>query len=320
MQGDDLSILLFWITLAVTFGYEAVKAETKLRRISLGLLAGIFLLCGVFWLQIKKIWPPLTESMGSVANSPQTWFTLFIFIAAIVIFGRPARVVATGKATAGNETRPGGAITEDSDSSESTDQLALQLAQLRGRLDAMAKDTSIPGEIKEVKDHLEKIEKNTVRNNGRIHEYEQYHLNTLNGLIEQLAHSLLFDSTPELPAICSLRELTPENFGAEAQKASDYWKQARSTLSDTSWSADLRYIEQDAKNTGDRAIRDIPIGERPAGIDPLDLARFAEMKYRAESCSRYLDNAKVESHIAYRSILSRLRELYQQITTNMKSR
>jgi hypothetical protein len=309
MQGDDLSILLFWITLAVTFGYEAVKAETKLRRIGLGVLAGIFLLCGVFWLQIKKIWPPLTESMADVANSPQTWFTLFIFIAAIVIFGRHKRVAAGG---AGDDDIP-----------EKVNQLTLRLANFGGRLDAMA-DTGGAGDIaspiKEVTDQLEKIEKNTVRNNGRIHEFEQYHLNTMNGLIEQLAHSLLFDSVPRLPAVCSLRELTPETLAAETQKAGDYWKETRSIISGTAWSADLRYIEQDAKNTGDRAIRDIPINERPAGVDPQDLARFAEIKYRAETCAAFLENAKLESHTVYRSTLSRLRELYDQITTNMKSR
>jgi hypothetical protein len=56
-------------------------------------LRAFFLLCGVFWLQLKKIWPPLTEAMAGIATSPQTWFTLFIFVAAIVIFGGPKRGV-----------------------------------------------------------------------------------------------------------------------------------------------------------------------------------------------------------------------------------
>jgi hypothetical protein len=91
MHGDDLSILLFWTSLAVTFGYEAVKAELTLRRIALGALAVAFLLCGLLWLQIKKIWPPLTETIASIATSPQSWFVLFIFISTILVFGRPNR-------------------------------------------------------------------------------------------------------------------------------------------------------------------------------------------------------------------------------------
>jgi hypothetical protein len=39
----------------------------------------------------------------------------------------------------------------------------------------------------------------------------------------------------------------------------------------------LRYIEQDAKNTGDRAIQDILINERPIDVHHDDLAGFAEI-------------------------------------------
>lgn len=63
MQGDDLSILLFWITLAVTFGYEAVKVETtKLRRIGLGVLAGIL---PAMWRLLASIKEDLAAADGS---------------------------------------------------------------------------------------------------------------------------------------------------------------------------------------------------------------------------------------------------------------
>jgi hypothetical protein len=146
MQGDDLSILLFWITLAVTFGYEAVKAETKLRRICLGVLAGIFLLCGVFWLQLKKIWPPLTETMAAVANSPQTWFTLFIFISAIIVFGRPKRKPNT---------------TPNSGDGGLSELLETKIEQVKGRVYALEEtggaDDASRRQIKEIEVKLEQL-------------------------------------------------------------------------------------------------------------------------------------------------------------------
>jgi hypothetical protein len=51
----------------------------------------------------------------------------------------------------------------------------------------------------------------------------------------------------------------------------------------------------------------------------MDLARFAEVKYRAENCSIFLEGAKIESRLAYRSCLSRLRELLGAAKINAKS-
>jgi hypothetical protein len=307
--SDDLVIQIFFWTSAFLAVVEAMKA-TGWRVWAFGILGLVLVLIGAAWSWLKGVYPPLTGWITSIATNPQSWFLLLVlFLVLVSVTGRRRRA------------DPGGVSSE-------IEAMQNALRRLSERIDSV-ENAPIPSSTEDhnnlkttlfssMKDHsglaekVETLEKNTVRNNGKLHEYEQYHVNTMNGLIEQLTCSLLFNSVPRLPAICSLRELTPEALAAESQKASDYWKETRSLMSDTKWAGDLRYIEQDAKNTGDRAIRDIPVSERPVGVDPQDLARFAEIKYRAETCSEFLENAKLESHTVYRSILSRMRELYQQ--------
>jgi hypothetical protein len=91
MHGDDLAIILFLLTLGTAFGVEAVKAETLLRRAAFGGLAAFFLLTGLFWLQLKKLWPPLTEWAASIATNPMSWFIVFILVVAIFAFHRPKK-------------------------------------------------------------------------------------------------------------------------------------------------------------------------------------------------------------------------------------
>jgi hypothetical protein len=88
-SGDDLAIFLFLLGLASGLGLEAVKAETALRRIVFWPLCGICIVTGAFWLQIKNIWPPFTEGVGSVATSPLAWFVVIMFILAVFAFHRP---------------------------------------------------------------------------------------------------------------------------------------------------------------------------------------------------------------------------------------
>src|SRR3954469_2480521 len=89
MQGDELAILLFWLTLSVGFGAEAVKAETLGRRLGFGSFAILFLASGVLWHQVSPLWPALTNQVALVATNPVTWFVLFMFVAAIFAFHRP---------------------------------------------------------------------------------------------------------------------------------------------------------------------------------------------------------------------------------------
>lgn len=89
VSGDDLTIFLFWLSLAFGLGLEAVKAETVSRRIGFWALCGVCIVTGIFWLQIKKVWPPFTDGVSSVASNPMAWFFLLMFILAVFAFHRP---------------------------------------------------------------------------------------------------------------------------------------------------------------------------------------------------------------------------------------
>jgi hypothetical protein len=86
VAGDDLTISLFLVGLGATFGLEAMKAETFPRRGLFGVLAGIFLLIGFAWLQVKPLWPPLTTAISTIATNPVSWFVVAMFALAIVAF------------------------------------------------------------------------------------------------------------------------------------------------------------------------------------------------------------------------------------------
>jgi hypothetical protein len=103
-KGDELTILAFWLTLFAAFTVESVKAETTTRRIAFGGLACVFLLSGLFWSQLQKMWPPLTAWVTSVATSPTSWFVLLIFIAAVFAFHLPNQKDATRSSPQWNNT------------------------------------------------------------------------------------------------------------------------------------------------------------------------------------------------------------------------
>jgi hypothetical protein len=101
LSGDDLAILLFFLSLVFGFGLEAMKAETAARRVAFGIIATACLLTGVFWLQIKQIWPPFTEATISVGTNPLAWFVVSMFILGVFAFHRPRNRASEGR---GNET------------------------------------------------------------------------------------------------------------------------------------------------------------------------------------------------------------------------
>ena len=88
-SGDDLTIVLFFLTLAFGFGLEAMKAETSGRRITFMALTIVSVLAALFWLKIKTIWPPFTETTITVGTNPLAWFVVLMFILAVFAFHRP---------------------------------------------------------------------------------------------------------------------------------------------------------------------------------------------------------------------------------------
>ena len=92
MSGDDLAVLLFFLSLAFGLGLEAVKAETLPRRLIYWFLCITCACTGVLWLKIKEIWPPFTLAIASIAKSPVAWFVVAIFVLSILIFRKPKSV------------------------------------------------------------------------------------------------------------------------------------------------------------------------------------------------------------------------------------
>jgi hypothetical protein len=89
MAGDNLSIVLFFLTCTVAFGVEAVKAETTIRRASFAALAVSCLLTGSLWVQLKTAWPALSRQIERVATNPVSWFAIVMFLLAVFAFHRP---------------------------------------------------------------------------------------------------------------------------------------------------------------------------------------------------------------------------------------
>jgi len=111
MSGDDLIVFLFFLGFAVTFGLESAKAETVIRKASFGVAALVGLLTSIFWLQLKALWPSLSEKIAAVATNPVSWFVVFMFMLGIFAFHRP-----------NNKSRPSsvGAKADQSSQSEAT--------------------------------------------------------------------------------------------------------------------------------------------------------------------------------------------------------
>ena len=89
MSGDDLQVFLFFLSLAVIFGIEVVRTELASRRAVFAVLAGGCALFGLFWIQIKTIWPPLTQAVASVTGSPVAWFVIVMFALAAFTLQKP---------------------------------------------------------------------------------------------------------------------------------------------------------------------------------------------------------------------------------------
>jgi hypothetical protein len=311
MRGDDLSILLFWITLAVTFGYEAVKAETILRRVILGALAGVFLLSGLFWLQIKKIWPPLTESMASIATSPQSWFVLFIFISAILVFGRPKRPPRASD----NEPSHEDACRDEN--SEIAAQLARQLSELQGQLDSIStvhNATTIAAVdlTKEVREKLDKLEKNTA-NSATVSNPQ-----TERDLL-MLMHFIVYQSTVLM--LDDLLNSAPEGMDNEPLQlggdfvlknvlAKEFVELVRRKLDPGSYRrSNFESVMHNAEVTAERRLEETPVEQRPNGIDTLALRRWVIAQMQCVCAIEFLQEQKNE---AARNILNQRSNLLER--------
>ncbi|MBV8754654.1 MAG: hypothetical protein JO328_17480 [Hyphomicrobiales bacterium] len=97
LAGDDLTIALFLIGAALTFGAAGMTAAGWRHPVLInGLfgLAGLFFLVGIGWPFLpflKTMSPVATASIASVATNPVSWFALFVLIIGLLVLGPSSR-------------------------------------------------------------------------------------------------------------------------------------------------------------------------------------------------------------------------------------
>jgi hypothetical protein len=100
MSGDDLSIALFLVGLAMTFligGVQTAGHKSRLLIWTLYALA-IVSLSGAFgWLWIKTAYPYAASVFSGIATSPVAWFIILIFVIALLTLSPQARNDASGR-------------------------------------------------------------------------------------------------------------------------------------------------------------------------------------------------------------------------------
>src|ERR1700730_9663682 len=93
MPGEESqeAAIIFWLSSAVATGVGAVTVDKGGRRTGLAIATAVLVITGFAWRWIKRLWPPFTEAITSIATNPETWFILVVIIFCIVIFVPPKR-------------------------------------------------------------------------------------------------------------------------------------------------------------------------------------------------------------------------------------
>ena len=120
MGGDNLTIPLFFVGTAFTFGIGAVTLVERRRQIIMGILfAGAFVcaILGVFWTEIGPRIPLLSRIASDIASNSVAWFVLIMVILVVTLisirerqFRIPSRIdlgVIGDHPSTGREVAPG---------------------------------------------------------------------------------------------------------------------------------------------------------------------------------------------------------------------
>jgi hypothetical protein len=99
MAGDDLTITLFLIGLALSLGVAGMTQagwRSKPLIISLFLLAAGFFTAGVAWPWLKSLSPPITNTVAALASNTVSWFVILILgLATALSVTRSGRKIVT---------------------------------------------------------------------------------------------------------------------------------------------------------------------------------------------------------------------------------
>ena len=95
MSSDNLTIVLFLVATAISFGVAAMSQSgwkhprlIRCRRATWTVLAGIFAIAGLGWPLIKPISPPTTAAIVQIATSPVAWFAVLVLGLTASLFRR----------------------------------------------------------------------------------------------------------------------------------------------------------------------------------------------------------------------------------------
>jgi hypothetical protein len=95
MSSDDLTIVLFLVATAISFGVAAMSQAgwkhpllIRCRQGAWTVLAGIFAIAGLGWPLIKPISPPATAAIVQIATSPVAWFAVLVLGLTASLFRR----------------------------------------------------------------------------------------------------------------------------------------------------------------------------------------------------------------------------------------
>jgi hypothetical protein len=316
MQGDDLGIFgILWGT-AIAFALAAVTMVDSGRKKILAALWGaavLFLASALAWPWIAEKWPGAKAFAQFVSGSQ-----LAIDLVGLVIFSLlvldyrfrrapkkyPFDLVGLNEKVKDLVSRPAIAAYDDNE-------LRRLLKNADDRVTNQAVvTTQLFHANEDLKLKIELLEKNTTRNNGKLHELDREMLFVMDAVMEHLAHALLFNSIPPAPDLLPVTDLSPQNIDAQCKVATTYGETVRQALSDTQWGAAIRNVYHSADGQAELFVRQIPNDERPKDIDPYDFRQYAIERIKSENAAELVRLARLEALGKYRSLLSQLREIY----------
>lgn len=90
-SGDDLSIILFFLGLAVTAligGLSLIERKRKAITVALIISALLFTAFALGWPWFETLSPKMTELSERLGTNPVAWFAIIMFLIALLLFSR----------------------------------------------------------------------------------------------------------------------------------------------------------------------------------------------------------------------------------------
>jgi hypothetical protein len=300
MHGDTLTAAIFFASSGIALAIAAVnQAGWKHRIVIWGLLGSgaLFFAIGIAWPWLDAISPALTAAVEGVALNPASWFTLLMFIAAMVIFSRPK-----------NRDALFGTIRTEKDAGTSSAQEQAFRAALQatnGRLDAWAAtltekieekyktsievitDTNVQAEAA-FKLKLQSVEEDHAAKFRQISQEMNSFSETIKWLERDAAKLVFFavdlvtlSVLEDQIAIGSRLEipLGPDiELDVRNERSVDVMKfiqDVQTAYGNSHRGMQVRNVISNAEHEAEIQLRELPLDQRPAYIDLLDFRRLS---------------------------------------------